>query len=128
MEEEKFKNLSEIFGARSKISENPKSTKKKEELFFIEMVQNLCKIEAISKIVESTGISLAGYEDMHFQVIEGLLEKQFGLKKSSIILWWVFESLDDKGGVYPLLDEENKKHVIKTPKQLYKFLKRYDAK
>ncbi len=65
---------------------------------------------------------------MHCQVIEVLLEKQFGVKKSSIILLWVFESLDDEGGVYPLLDEENKKHIIKTPKQLYKFLKRYDAK
>ena len=87
MEEEKFKNLSEIFGARSKISENPKSTKKKEELFFVEIVQTLCKIEAIAKIIGSTGISLTGYEDMHFQVIENLLEKQYGMKKTSIILW-----------------------------------------
>jgi hypothetical protein len=128
MEGEKFKNLSEIFGARSKISENPKSTKKKEELFFIDIISNLCKIEAISKIIDSAGISLTRYEDMHFQVIESLLEKQYGIKKTSIILWWIFESLDDEGGVYPLLDEENKKHTIKTPKQLYKFLKRYDGK
>ena len=34
---------------------------------------------------------------MHFQVIENLLEKQYGMKKTSIILWWVFESLDDEG-------------------------------
>ncbi len=30
--------------------------------------------------------------------------------------------------VYPLVDEDGKKHIIKTPTQLYKFLKKYDGK
>jgi len=40
----------------------------------------------------------------------------------------VFESITPDGKVLPLLDEELKEHVIKTPKQLIKFLKRYNGK
>jgi hypothetical protein len=57
-----------------------------------------------------------------------MLEKHYGEIKTEIILWWVFDSIDPEGGVYPLLDEQNQRHVIRTPQQLYKFLKRYDGK
>ena len=57
-----------------------------------------------------------------------LMNKHYGEMKTAIIMWWVFDSLTPDGEVYPLLDEQGKKHIIKTPTQLYKFLKRYDGK
>ena len=43
-------------------------------------------------------------------------------------MWWVFESISPDGNVLPLIDEEEKEHKIKTPKQLVRFLKRYDGR
>ena len=57
-----------------------------------------------------------------------MMEKQFGELQTEIILWWVFDSITPDGDVYPLLDENNERHIIRTPQQLYKFLKRYDGK
>jgi hypothetical protein len=56
------------------------------------------------------------------------MEKYYGELKTGIILWWIFDSLSPDGNVYPLLDENEVKHVLKTPQQLWKFLKRYDGK
>ena len=115
-------------GKGVEISENPKSSKKQEEKFFLELIETLCQIEASSAVVNTIGINLLKYEEMHLKVISMLAEKHFGEIKTSIIMWWVFESISPDGEIYPLMDENDIKHVIKTPLQLYKFLKRYDRK
>jgi hypothetical protein len=126
--EETFKNLSELIGKGGKIKENEKSITKKKEKFFLKIVSLLCEIEAYQKVTKSVGINLTMYEDLYFQIIEDLLEKQYGELEKNIIIWWVFESLKENGEVYPLVTEDGVRHIIKTPLQLYKFLKRYDRK
>jgi len=128
MENQKFKNLSEFMGKGVEISENPKSSKKQEEKFFLELVEVLCQMEASAAVINSLGIDLSKYEEMHIKAISMLAEKHFGELKTSIIMWWIFESISSEGEVYPLMDENGIKHMIKTPLQLYKFLKRYDGK
>jgi hypothetical protein len=54
------------------------------------------------------------------------MNTHYGEMKTAIILWWVFDSLTPDGDVYPLVDEEGKHHIIKTPTQLFKFIKKYD--
>jgi hypothetical protein len=124
--EEKFKNLSEILGQNVQVEENPKSIKKKEEIFFHELTAHLCQIEAIGAVMSQMGFMVDRFDNPFLKTIEMLLEKHYGLTKSSIILWWVFDSLSPEGNVYPLVDENGKSHIIKTPTQLFKFLKRYD--
>lgn len=126
--EEKFKNLSELLGQNVKVEENPKSIKKKEELFFHELITHLCQIEAVGAVLSQVGFNVEKYENPYYKSIAMLLNKHYGQIKSSIILWWVFDSLTPDGDVYPLMDETGKKHIIKTPTQLFKFLKRYDGK
>jgi hypothetical protein len=125
---EKFKNLSELIGRHSKIEENPKSVKKKDEIFFFDLIEQLCQIEAVGAVLSTVGFSMNKYENPFYLSTKMLLEKHYGEIKSEIILWWVFDSLTPDGGVYPLTDENEKDHIIKTPQQLYKFLKRYDGK
>jgi hypothetical protein len=74
------------------------------------------------------GINLTNYENNHFQVIEMLLEKIYGDFATTVTIWWIFESLKPDGDVYPLIDEKGVKHIIKTPLQLYKFIKQNDRK
>ena len=128
MSEEKFKNLSDLMGKNVKATESEKSKKKREEKFFVELMEILCQIEAYSKVAETLGINLTNYENNHFQAIEMLLEKIYGEFATTVTIWWVFESLKPDGGVYPLIDENGVKHIIKTPLQLYKFIKQNDRK
>jgi hypothetical protein len=128
MSEEKFKNLSDLMGKNVKATESEKSKKKREEKFFVELMEILCQIEAYSKVAETLGINLTNYENNHFQAIEMLLEKIYGEFATTVTIWWIFESLKPDGGVYPLIDENGVKHVINTPLQLYKFIKQNDRK
>jgi len=128
MSEEKFKNLSDLFGSHTKIEENPKSLKKKDEIFFMNLIECLCQIEAVGAMLSPLGIHIDTYDNPFYKSIKMLMVKYYGNIKTEVILWWVFESLTLDGGVYPLMDENEKEHIIKTPQQLYKFLKRYDGK
>ena len=128
MSEEKFKNLSDLMGKNVKAIESPKSIKKREEKFFLELMDTLCQVEAYSKVAETLGINLTDYENNHFQAIEMLLEKIYGEFATTVTIWWIFESLKPDGDVYPLIDEKGVKHIIKTPLQLYKFIKQNDRK
>jgi hypothetical protein len=128
MSEEKFKNLSDLMGKNVKATESEKSIKKREEKFFLELMDILCQVEAYSKVADTLGINLTNYENNHFQVIEMLLEKVYGEFATTVTIWWIFESLKPDGDVYPLIDEKGVKHIIKTPLQLYKFIKQNDRK
>ena len=124
--EEKFKNLSELLGQNVKVEENPKSKQKKDELFFHELITHLCQMEAVGAVLSQIGINIEKYDNPFSKSVEMLMTKHYGELKTTIIMWWVFDSITPEGEIYPLMDENEKKHIIKTPTQLYKFLKRYD--
>jgi hypothetical protein len=128
MENEKFKNLSELVGKHVKVKESNKSTEKKKEKFFLELMENMCQIEAVNAVLDTVGIHVEKYDNPYVRSMRMMMEKQFGELQTEIILWWVFDSISPEGGVYPLMDENKVKHILKTPHQLYKFLKRYDGK
>jgi hypothetical protein len=124
--EEKFKKISELWGSKITVEENPKSAKKKDEKFFMSLLEQLCQMEAVTALLSSVGVSIDNQENPIFRSLEMLMNEHYGEMKSAIILWWVFDSLTPDGDVYPLVDEEGKHHTIKTPTQLYKFIKKYD--
>jgi hypothetical protein len=124
--EEKFKNLNELIGSKVIVEENPKSAKKKDEKFFMSLLEQLCQMEAVTALLSSVGVSIDNQENPIFKSLEMLMNEHYGEMKTAIILWWVFDSLTPDGDVYPLVDEEGKHHTIKTPTQLYKFIKKYD--
>ena len=125
---EKFKNLSELIGKGAKVKENKKSIKKNEEVFFLDLIENMCQIEAVNAVLDTVGIHVEKYDNPYVRSMRMMMEKHFGELQTEIILWWVFDSITPEGGIYPLMDEKGTKHLIKTPLQLYKFLKRYDGK
>lgn len=126
MNEKKFKSISELIGKGVEVKENQQTEKKREEEYFMTLIEELCQIDASSVIANSLGINLIDYEDRFIRIFEMTLTKIYGEIKAPIILWWVFESITPEGELLPLIDENDKKHLIKTPTQLYKFLKRYE--
>jgi hypothetical protein len=128
MSEKKPITITDLAGKNVEIKESEKSIKKKEEKHFIELITNFCAIEAHSRTVFNSGIDITVYDNMYIQVITMLLDKIYNPLQRNIILWWVFESLSPDGEVYPLIDENEKKYIINTPLQLYKFIKQYDGR
>lgn len=127
MEQKKvFKNLSDLVGKGVEVSESPKVLKKKEEKLFLEIIRNLCQIEAQTALTTAIGMDIEEFQTPHIQAFYLLLKQCYGETKTSIIMWWVFESIDEDGKVSLLMDADNKPHIINTPAQLYKFLKRYN--
>jgi hypothetical protein len=72
--EEKFKNLSDVFGNLSKVEENPKSAKKKDETFLMDLLEQLCQIEAVSAVVRTIGIQADKYENPFYISIKMLMQ------------------------------------------------------
>ena len=71
--EEKFKKISELLGSQVIVEENPKSAKKKDERFFMTLLEQLCQIEAATAILSTVGITIEKYENPH-NYYEGTLK------------------------------------------------------
>jgi len=123
-----MKEIIRKIGKGININEKPKSIRNKEDKFLLDLIQNLCVLENSTSEAYKSGINLFEYEEKYVFIIKDLIRKVYGEMKSELILWWVYESISSDGKILPLVDENLKQHVIKTPKQLVKFLKRYNEK
>lgn len=129
MRKKKIENLAETIGKGLIVNENKKALKQRENVFLIEIVELLCELEAKANVSNSIGVNIFEYEEQYVTIVKNLLMEVYGEVKSQIIIWWVYESISPGGDeIMPLVDENEKKHIIKTPKQLVRFLKRYDGK
>ena len=128
MKETKFQEVIQKLGRGISIKMSKKSIKNQEDRFLLELIESLCEIEALTMGVSKAGVNLFEYEEKYLTVIKNLIEKIYGEKKGNIIIWWVFESITGDDKILPIVDEDKKEHIVKTPKQLVKFLKRYDGK
>tara|TARA_R110001592_G_scaffold323647_4_gene603051 strand:+ start:1371 stop:1757 length:387 start_codon:yes stop_codon:yes gene_type:complete len=128
MRKKKIENLAEVIGKGLVVNENKKALKNRENLFLIEVIELLCELEAKANVANTLGINVFEYEERYITIIKNLLDKAYGEIKSNIIIWWVYESITPNDKILPLVDENEKEHIIKTPKQLVRFLKRYDGR
>jgi hypothetical protein len=126
MEKKQTKKLSDLSGKGIEIKEKEVSIKKQEETYFLQLIDNLCEVSERSLIAEELGINLFSYDMGYMSIIENLLTKTYGNIPSSIILWYVFEKTSEHGEDCSIVDENEVEHIIKTPKQLYKFIKQYE--
>ncbi len=126
MEKKQTKHLSELIGKGVEIKEKTLSPKKADESYFLHLIKALCHVSERSLFAEELGINLFAYDMGYMEIIENLLAKTYGEIPSSIIIWYVFERTAEHGEECSIVDEDNVEHIIKTPKQLYKFIKQYE--
>jgi hypothetical protein len=126
MEKRQTKHLSDLIGKGVEIKEKTLSPKKQDEQFFLKLIDVLCAISERSLMAEDLGINLFAYDLGYMEIIENLLAKTYGEIPSSVILWYVFEKTSEHGEECSIIDENDIEHLIKTPKQLYKFIKQYE--
>ena len=129
MRKRNIENLAETIGKGLRVNENKKNLKARENTFLVEIIELMCELEATANVSNSVGINVFEFEEKYVTIVKNLLMEVYGEVKSQIIIWWVYESISPGGDeIMPLVDENEKKHIIKTPKQLVRFLKRYDGK
>jgi hypothetical protein len=126
MEKKQTKHLSDLIGKGIEINQKVISPKKADEQFFLRLIETLCITNEKSIFAEELGINLFTYDSYYIEIIENLLAKTYGEIPSSIILWYVFEKTPEYGEKCSIIDENDVEHLIKTPKQLYKFIKQYE--
>jgi len=122
------KSLLPIAGSNLKVSNNPKSLKKKEKDKFIRLVDSLKNLNTRANTLQDDfGINLFYYEDIHYQLLEDLLEEVYGGAVSKVIFWWVYDAEDPKNNDYKIRDEKTEaEYTVRSTKQLYNIIKKLD--
>lgn len=120
------KNITDFLGDGVQIKENAKSRRKRDEDFFCMLLKSLISLDQRALQMLDNGVNLTLYEDPYNQIIESFIYKHYGEIKAQIIMWWMLASQEDGDGsdLTLKLDEEDDDHVINTPRQLYKVLKK----
>lgn len=128
MESEKnpiLKQLQEIVGAKVDISESAKTRAKKEQEMFCKIVDTWDKAWTRgNKMFEEFQIDMGEYDAYFYQMVEGLFIMAYGEMKAEIIAWWVYERILEDGELAVIVTEDDVEHEIKTPLELFKFIKK----
>ena len=117
--------LKDNFGLGLEIKESPKTEAEREEVIFIDTIETIEHIwHADHALHEEQGIDLLGHVQYYYHVIENLIIAQYGYDKAEIIWWWVLDRFAEDGELLGVETEDGKVHTLKTPKQLWRFLKK----
>ena len=117
--------LQQLVGQNVRVKEAEKSVAEREEAIFIDTIETLEYIwHADHALHEEQGIDLLGHVQYYYHVIENLIIAQYGYDKAEIIWWWVLDRFAEDGELLGVETEDGKVHTLKTPKQLWQFLKK----
>jgi hypothetical protein len=119
------KPLQNKFGKGLDIKISPKTEAEREEALFIDTIETLEHIWfAEHQLGDEFGIDLTAFSQYYYHAIENLVVAKYGYDKADIIWWWVLDRFDEEGELVEIEDEDGKIYLLKTPKDLWKFLKK----
>ena len=75
------------------------------------------------KLFESSGIDLTKMHNNLWLVIESLLKLTYGVYAFDMIMWYIFDRFNPDGTIVPFIDDNKISTTIKSPKELYDFIK-----
>lgn len=115
--------LKDKFGIGLDIQESPKTESEREEALFIDTIETLEHIwHAEHELNEDYGIDLMSFSQYYYHTIENLIVVKYGYDKADVIWWWVLERFDADGELLGVETEDEEVHMLKTPKDLWRFL------
>lgn len=86
------------FGQKLKFEESNKSKEKKIKELFMSIVDVLeYKFHSSTALFTEFNIDIFRYEEDYYKIIENLLLLHFGVWKTELILWYVYEGKDENG-------------------------------
>ena len=105
-----------------------------EKDLFVEIINLLDECWIRSNVIEGQfGLGITNYEEPFYIVAENLIYMHYGDWQGDIILWWLFERLDEEGSLLPInLNDHDKKLeeevFIETIEDLWYFIKKIEKK
>jgi hypothetical protein len=119
------------FGNKLKFEESKQSKEKKEKELFIAIVDSFRNsFNKSTQLFIDYHIDIFKYEENYYRIIEDLLLINFGVWKTELILWYVYEGLDENGKPNTLEVElpDGSLHLIKCPtaNSLWNFIVKMD--
>jgi hypothetical protein len=112
----------------------PRTKNPTEKDLFIELIGLLDECWTRSNVIEGQfGLGITNYEEPLYIVAENLIYMHYGDWQGDIILWWLFERLDEDGSLLPInlndYDKEIEEEVfIETVEELWNFIKKIERK
>jgi hypothetical protein len=106
------------FGNKLKFEESKQSKEKKEkELFTIIVDSFRSSFNKSTQLFIDYNIDIFKYEENYYRIIEDLLLINFGVWKTELILWYVYEGMDENGKPNVLEVElpDGSLHSVKFP-------------
>ena len=100
--------------------------------FFIDVVNLFDGVNQRSLEMDSFGINMETYDDGFYILIENLILKTYGEWKTELILWYVYDRINENEELMPLSlqeeGEEEEEIFIETPEQLWDLIKKIEKK
>jgi hypothetical protein len=116
------------FGTNLWIKESFSSKMRKEKQIFIEIVKTLLLINNRSiDLINKNNIDLTYYDNLFFDVIEDLLLLKYGITKTNIILWYIYERISEDGTInsitFNYVENGNvEEYILKNEEELWNLL------
>ena len=118
--------FNDILGVDVKIIGDESTLDEKVFCYLIERWETAWKTK--TKLLIENGVALDGYDNMLYDTIDMLISIHFGKEKADIIHWYIYESKDEIGTAFAIVNKKTKKeYILKTPKDLYVFLNTENA-
>jgi hypothetical protein len=105
-----------------------------EKDLFIKIVGLLDECWTRSNVIEGQfGLGVTNYEEPFYIITEDLIYVHYGKWQGDIILWWVFERLDEEGNLLSINLNDYSKEIeeevfIETAEELWDFIKKIEEK
>ena len=100
----------------------------------IEIINLLDECWTRSNVIEGQfGLGITNYEEPFYLIAENLIYMHYGEWQGDIILWWLFERLDEDESLLPINLNDHDKEVeeevfIETVEELWYFIKKIEKK
>jgi hypothetical protein len=120
------------FGKHLNIKSRTKNPTEKD--LFVEIIGLLDECWTRSNVIEGQfGLGITNYEEPLYIVAENLIYMHYGDWQGDIILWWLFERLDEDGSLLPINLNDHNKEIeeevfIETVEELWNFIKKIERK
>jgi hypothetical protein len=120
------------FGKNLNIKSRTKDPTDKD--LFIEIINLLDECWTRSNVIEGQfGLGITNYEEPFYLIAENLIYMHYGEWQGDIILWWLFERLDEDESLLPINLNDHDKEVeeevfIETVEELWYFIKKIEKK
>lgn len=110
-----------VLGTEVNIKDNIDET---EELIFINLIKKLEESEKMEhKVFQSSGIDLSKVTDGLWFVVENQMRLLYGHESAELIQWYIYDRFNPDGSIIPLESPKGKLFIIKTPNDLWSYIK-----